>query len=74
MRPHRIKNGEGIVGGVRRFFEANPDEELTYSQMATKFDATQGYCREVVKLLRKRGMSIESVHIVRVVKKAEATK
>lgn len=49
---------------VRQFFVDNPDEELTYEEMAAKFDTTINHCRELVKALKDEGL-IESVHVIR---------
>ena len=56
------KSGLGVR--IERFFLSNPDEELTYVQIAAKFDCTVCAARWAVKELIKR-KDIESVHVIR---------
>ena len=52
------------VGRIRAFFAANPDEELTYSDIMAKFGLTHVESRKAVKLLRDR-KQLETVHVIR---------
>lgn len=54
----------GLQLRLMRFFDANPSEELTVRQIATKFDTTEGRVRNVLIELVKCG-SIENVRVVR---------
>lgn len=59
------------VGRVRSFFEANPDEELTYADIMAKFDLTHVEARKAVKQLRDR-KQLETVHVIRATPAARA--
>jgi hypothetical protein len=56
--------GEGLASRIARFFESNPEEELSYSDMTLKFGASYSALRYAVKEAVKRGQ-IESVHVIR---------
>ena len=64
--------GDSLTQRVRQFFAENPDEELTYEDMAAKFDVPVNYCREVVRALKTKG-EIESVHVIRNPRKGRAS-
>lgn len=53
-----------VPEAVRRFFLANPDEELTFEQLALKFGCTVWTARHAVRELKEAGL-IESVHVIR---------
>jgi len=54
-----------IAQRVAKFFRDNPEEELTYPDLAVKFpEAAMGTLREIVKRLGARG-EVESVHVIR---------
>ena len=53
-----------MTGRVEQFFKDNPDEELTYSLMAKKWDLTRMQVAQIVKTLTGRGV-LESVHVIR---------
>jgi hypothetical protein len=60
---------DGLIYRVRAYFEANPDEELTYADIREKFSAgTRNAENSVAKLVRA-GV-VESVHVIRM--RAEA--
>lgn len=59
------------VGRIRAFFEANPDEELTYPDIMAKFGLTHVEARTAVKLLRER-KQLETVHVIRATPAARA--
>lgn len=44
-KPLRPRRPSSALGRLRAFFESNPDEELTYSDIETKF----GVCRAVAQ-------------------------
>lgn len=54
-----------LSGRIRSFFTARPDEELTYDDMAIKFDCTHQQAKDAVKGLRKRrrDVKLESVYV-----------
>lgn len=56
---------------IRQFFAANPGEELSYADMAVKFDCTLGSARNAVRELRDLG-ELESLHLIRAKAKAAA--
>jgi len=41
---------------LREFFEHNPDELLTLSDVAIKFDAKEANIRQTLQTLRKQGI------------------
>lgn len=43
-----------LASRIRSFFTARPDEELTYDDMAIKFDCTHQQAKDAVKGLRKK--------------------
>jgi len=54
-----------VAQRVARFFRDNPDEELTYADLAVKFpEVALGTLRDIVKKLSARG-EVESVHVIR---------
>lgn len=55
---------ESKVGRIRAYFDANPDDELTYKDIAQKFSITEVEARSAVKLLRER-RQLETVHVIR---------
>ena len=60
-----------LAGRALAFFKANPDEELTYADVAAKFDVTlkSAYSRMVEA--QERGYGIEVVTIVRLKREAK---
>ena len=56
---------------VLAFLEANPDEELTIEQVATKFSATHWTVRNALRRLMLSG-KIEDVRVVRLPSKGRA--
>lgn len=61
---NRGPNSESLRARVRRFFETNPDEYLTYEDMQTKFGCTYQQAAVVVHDLAYRG-KVESVNFIR---------
>lgn len=61
-----------LMASLRRFFADNPDEELSYRDIAAKFDTTVEYARDAVKLLKDRG-ELESIHVIRLPSKGRAS-
>lgn len=48
------------------YFEANPDEELSYADMATKFGVTVDQIRMAMRtLMHDAPPVLESVHVIR---------
>lgn len=63
--------GQGLPERLVAFFHANPDEELTLSQVATKFGVSAGRVRNVLATLTKGGV-VEDVRVVRLSAKGRA--
>ncbi len=61
---YRGFSSDSLENRIRQFFLNNPDEELSYMDMATKFDCSRDSARNAVAELRKAGM-LESLHVVR---------
>lgn len=55
---------QNLVLRVRSYYLANPDEELTYQAIVTKFGCTLWTARRTVYVLIEQGF-LESVHVVR---------
>lgn len=70
-RPKGMYVPGSLQDRIRKFFEANADEELTYSDMAAKFGCTPGGARNAVREMRDMG-ELESIHVIR--PKRSATK
>lgn len=60
-----IKNGEGLASRLRAFFSENPDEELTYLDIARKYGCSVRHAHHAVDTLTGPGEAIESVHVIR---------
>jgi hypothetical protein len=75
MHPRPTK-GTTLPGSTQdrfeRSFADNPGEELTFEDIAAKFDVTVMRARELVKVAKTR-MAIESVHVVRLASKGRAS-
>lgn len=56
---------------IVRFYEQNPDEELTHADIHAKFGVTRKNTEQALILLRKEGL-LESVHVVRLRRKGIA--
>lgn len=54
----------GLPARVRKFFEDNPDEELSYKAIMAKFGCTMWTARKCVYELAEAGY-LESVHVIR---------
>jgi hypothetical protein len=57
-----------VVGRLKRFYEDNPEEELTFPDICAKFSCSYGAAAEAVKQLRHLGF-LESVSVIRTRKK-----
>lgn len=67
MTPTLTKNGQERTGLRRRieeFFLANPDEELSKSDMVAKFDCNMRTLEIHLSNMRDEGL-LESVHVYR---------
>jgi hypothetical protein len=62
------KPGQGLAKRIHRFFVANPDEELTYTDVQVKFDCTRTAAHAAIKDL-VRTDEVESVHVIRLPEK-----
>ena len=60
-----LPKGSGVEAKLRAFFAANPDEELTYSDMLTKFECSRRRLEDAIRELKQDG-EFESIHVIRV--------
>jgi hypothetical protein len=58
-----IQKRTGRVAEIRRFFEANPSEIVTYADLGLKLGCTANEARRAVEYLRLQGY-LETMHIV----------
>lgn len=63
-RPKGLYVPGSLQDRIRKFFAANSDEELTYSDMAAKFGCTPDSARNAVREMRDMG-ELESIHVIR---------
>lgn len=65
---------ESLQNRIRQFFLSNHEEELSYRDMALKFDCTEMAARNVIRELGRgaKPCQFESMRVVRL-KRAEAT-
>lgn len=63
-----MKKRDGVAEQMRRIFETNPDEELTYDFCVEKFCRSRRTIQDAVYQLRDEGL-IESLHVIRAVPK-----
>ena len=70
----RRTNPDSLAARILAYFAANPDEELTYADIAAKFEVSQELARRTVRdLMDGRAKAVlESVHIVRLKAKGRA--
>jgi len=61
---YRGFTSDSLENRIRQFYLNNPGEELTYLDMALKFDCTANSARNAVSELKKAGL-LEALHIVR---------
>lgn len=63
---HRVRrHPDGLIGRLEAFFEANPEEELTYDDVCSKFGAVRkSACNQIAASIRNGG-SLEVVTLVR---------
>ena len=57
---------DSLQNRIRQFYLSNMTEELSYSDMAAKFDCTVKQAQDTVKELKRTGFRLESVMVVRV--------
>jgi hypothetical protein len=60
----RAKQGEGPQCQLKRYFEMNPTEELSYEDVVAKFGSTLASARTAVARLKATG-DIEAVYVIR---------
>lgn len=58
------KSRETVSARIREFYEANPDEELTYADVTEKFSCTYAQAYHAVKHLSRRA-EVETVYVIR---------
>lgn len=56
MRGAILSVNTGIKKRLAAFFEANPDEELTKSDIMVKFDATESAVEQALWILKAEGL------------------
>lgn len=61
----------GLEQQLLSFFEANPDEELTYEDICLKFEVNYRYAKNTVSVLKLRGV-LETKPVI--VRRTEADK
>lgn len=61
---------DSLAAKLRLYFAENPGEELTYADIAVKFDTTVRNARTTVGRLKALGL-VESIHVVRAKQKRE---
>lgn len=54
-----------LAGRMSLFFESNPDEELTFEDVMTKWDVSRAHVHNAVKSLNKHGVNVSVQQIVR---------
>ena len=64
MARGRQKDPDSVSGRVRAFFEASPDEWLTYADMADKFGCTVDQAHKAVENLRHQGEPLQCATVV----------
>jgi Fic family protein len=67
---YRLRKGKnGLGSAIREFFQNNPNEVLTYKDVAAKWDATSGNIKTTVSRLCRMGvLETETVTFIRVAK------
>lgn len=58
--------GDSLPNKLRAYFAANPDEELTLSDICTKFGYSMKTVDASLRRMRNAGYPIETVHVVRI--------
>lgn len=64
MKPIR-RHEDSVIGRIERYFRENPEEELSYADIAAKFGVSIGYARTAVLKAADAAGKLESVHVVR---------
>ena len=59
-----VRTGQALDTRIVAFFKANPHEELTLSDIVTKFGTSRQHAGDIVRLLQMRG-DLEYVTVVR---------
>lgn len=54
-----------LAGRMAQFFEANPDEELTFEDVMTKWEVSRAHVHNAVISLNKHGVKVSVQQIVR---------
>jgi len=65
-RTGRPREPHSLAGRLREFFDANPGEELSYTDIAVKFSISRNTAYNVVRQLEQQG-HLEAVYVVRAV-------
>ena len=69
MSRQNIYIADSLQNRIRQFFLNNPDEELTYKDMAIKFDCTPDAAKTAIRELKNHSSgAFETVHIGTVVR------
>jgi hypothetical protein len=64
MKPGRPRDPNSNMGKMRAFFEANPDEELTFEDVAKKFDLPPAKVWTLSRILKREGVC-ETAYVIR---------
>ena len=60
-----VRNRGGVAHKLRAAFEADPAAQLTYQHITERYHITYGRAREVVADLKREGLDLETVFVVR---------
>lgn len=66
-----IRTGEALDRRILAYFEANPDEELSFGDIAAKFSTSEQYACQMARRLLERG-ELEHVNVLRLPPSARA--
>lgn len=58
-------HANSLAGRMAAFFEANPDEELTFEDVMTKWEVSRAHVHNAVISLNKHGVKVSVQQIVR---------
>lgn len=64
MTTPRAHRPDSLLRRIEAFFRANPDEWLTYPDMAVKFECTAKQAAQAVHELKRLGAPLESAVVV----------
>lgn len=65
------KSNNGLSKRLTKFYEDNPEEELTYEDICTKFEVSYSQAKNAVQYLARSGL-VEGVYLIRRKKSEDA--